>query len=171
MPFTDSKTTTTTKPTEGYTSLSRDALARSLETLAAEITHIATDKGFWPKERTPEELAEEFVGEEPRFALNIHEFRKKAAEFAQLARDTAPRNEPEMIALEVSELAEALEGIRHKNPPSNKIPEFSQVEEELADCVIRCLDHCHSKGYRLTEAIFAKIEYNRSRPYKHGKTC
>jgi NTP pyrophosphatase (non-canonical NTP hydrolase) len=78
------------------------------------------------------------------------------------------RNFGEMISLMHSELSEALEGERHGNQPSEHIPEFSAVEEEFADTVIRILDTCKSRNMRIADAIFAKMEYNATRVYKHG---
>lgn len=79
------------------------------------------------------------------------------------------RNEAELIALEHAELSEALEALRHGNGPSEHIPEFSGVEEELADVIIRIMDHASAKGHRVAEAIIAKMAFNSTRPYKHGK--
>ena len=78
------------------------------------------------------------------------------------------RNEGELIALMHSELSEALEAIRNGNPPDDKIPEFTGVETELADVIIRIMDMAAAKGYRVGEAVIAKINYNKNRPYKHG---
>jgi len=78
------------------------------------------------------------------------------------------RNDGEMIALMHSELSEALEGLRHGNPPSDHIPEFSAVEEEMADVIIRIMDYCLAKKHNVAEAIEAKINFNQNRAYKHG---
>ena len=67
-----------------------------------------------------------------------------------------------------SELSEALEADR-KGLTSDHIPEFSGIEEELADCMIRILDFAGHHDLRLAEAFTAKLQYNLTRPYKHGK--
>lgn len=82
--------------------------------------------------------------------------------------DVKERNNGELIALMHSELSEALEGLRHGNGPSEHIPEFNCAEEELADTVIRIADMCAARGWRLGEAIIAKMEFNEGRSHKHG---
>jgi hypothetical protein len=39
---------------------------------------------------------------------------------------------------------------------------------ELADCVIRILDYCESKGWNLADALRLKHAYNLTRSHKHG---
>jgi NTP pyrophosphatase (non-canonical NTP hydrolase) len=78
-----------------------------------------------------------------------------------------PRNDGELIALIHSELSEALEGLREGSNDKH-CPEFLSVEVELADCVIRIMDMCQAKRYRLADAMSAKIEFNKTREYKHG---
>jgi len=73
------------------------------------------------------------------------------------------------IALIHSELSEALEADRKQIVNDDKIPEFTGIEAELADTVIRILDLAGSCDQRLGEAIVAKMLYNLNRPFKHGK--
>jgi len=77
-------------------------------------------------------------------------------------------NDATKIALTHSELSEALEGLRAGNPKSDKIPEFNSAEEEYADAIIRILDHCAQRDWRIGEAVVAKIRYNATRPFRHG---
>jgi len=71
------------------------------------------------------------------------------------------RNDGECIALMHSELSEALEALRHCNPKA--------FVEELADLCIRVFDYCGAKDIDLGLAIERKMEYNKTRPHKHGK--
>jgi NTP pyrophosphatase (non-canonical NTP hydrolase) len=80
----------------------------------------------------------------------------------------AERNDGEIICLMHSELSEALEGLRHGNPPDDHIPEYTSVEAEMADVLIRIADYGKARGLRIAEAAVAKIAYNKTRPHKHG---
>lgn len=73
------------------------------------------------------------------------------------------------LGLMITEIAEAMEGRRHGDPPSDKIPEYTSQEEELADCIVRIMHYSAQRKLRVAEALLAKLEYNETRPYKHGK--
>ena len=78
-------------------------------------------------------------------------------------------NTGEKIALMHSELSEMLEADRKGIESSEHIPDFSGVEEELADLIIRGLDFAGRHNLRLGEALLAKMAFNLTRPFKHGK--
>ena len=80
-----------------------------------------------------------------------------------------PREDGTLIALIMSEAAEALEALRKGNGPDEHCPQFSGAEVELADVIIRIMDMAEARGWDVAGAIVAKHEFNKTRPYKHGK--
>jgi NTP pyrophosphatase (non-canonical NTP hydrolase) len=77
-------------------------------------------------------------------------------------------NHGEQLALMHSELSEGLEYLRHGNGPSDHIPAFSGLEEELADVIIRIMSYAGRTNLKVSEAVLAKMEFNAGRPHKHG---
>jgi NTP pyrophosphatase (non-canonical NTP hydrolase) len=74
------------------------------------------------------------------------------------------------LALIHAEVSEVLEEVRKKSIPlSEKIDGYTTEEEELADVVIRILDYAGMRQLALGQAVAAKMAYNDSREYKHGK--
>ncbi len=106
--------------------------------------------------------------------------------------DKENKNVGELLMLCVSELSEALEAHRishkanisafEKDMENISISENSTIfkesfekniknsfEDEIADTVIRLFDLSKGLGVDLEKHIHLKMEYNKLRPYKHGK--
>lgn len=84
-----------------------------------------------------------------------------------------PRSTLERAMLVVTECAELSEAARNGTlqDPSDHIPEHTQAAEEWADMLVRAFDHSREDGVtpsQLADAFIAKVEFNRSRPYRHG---
>jgi hypothetical protein len=69
--------------------------------------------------------------------------------------------------LMISEIGEWCDGER-KDLPSEKIPGFSNAEEEAADLQIRLMDYSGARMPRLWQAVIAKMRYNATREFRHG---
>src|SRR5258708_6615616 len=81
-----------------------------------------------------------------------------------------PESDAGRIALIHGEASEALEALRKiPFPKDEHCPKFDNFIIELADIVIRVADFSEAKGYDLEAAIIAKHEFNKTRPYLHGK--
>lgn len=114
-------------------------------------------------------------------AKKIHEGNKKKGFYDE------DRNTGEILCLIHSEISEALEADRADRycnsdmitlngwkQDHNFLMEYRDkvkgtFEEEMADAVIRLLDTCAYKGIDLEAHLKAKIRYNSTRKYKHGK--
>ncbi len=119
----------------------------AFDRLANEVHENAQTKGWWAQRILLNRLARLHSPELGDFAENL--------------------NASSMIALEHSELSEALEGLR-AGSADDKIPEFTSEEAETADAIIRMMDRAKGRGLRVGEAILAKVAFNRSRSFRHG---
>lgn len=101
------------------------------------------------------------------------------------------RELPEILMLIVSELSEALEEYRKgdmmdgriscmhyysgggyvANAPTVCCKKPEGIAVEVIDALIRILDWCGKEGVDVEALVKEKHEYNKTRPYKHGKRC
>jgi len=116
----------------------------------------------------------------------LNELRDKAYKIAkEKGFHDEPCNFPTRLMLTVSELSEALEADRKgkwfnptdypifpaKYPSKIDYEKYIKgtVEEEIADALIRIFDLAGSCEIDLEWFVNAKMEYNKTREYKHGK--
>ena len=79
------------------------------------------------------------------------------------------RNTAAALAEVHGEVSEILDAAKNGDPDSEKIPGFSQCEEECADVVLRIMDMSTGFGWRVAEALVAKMQFNEGRERLHGK--
>lgn len=80
-----------------------------------------------------------------------------------------PNSDLECHMLIVSEVAEATEAVRNREPDfyvKDGKPEGHSVE--LADALIRILDFAGYKGWDMDFIVKLKLDYNKTRSYRHG---
>jgi len=130
--------------------------------LASRVHSTASEKGWWDENKDVHEVVEYLDNQRIIIDLQIPNRILEALD------RLGGRNDAEMLCLMHSELSEALEGLRAGNPPDEKIPEFSALETELADVLIRMMDFGKARELRIAEAVVAKMNFNKTRSYTHG---
>lgn len=127
---------------------------------AAEINALSQDIGDWAKKKgfrkdwEDADWLEQFVG---RNGASInHDDQSKIFEIAKEHRRMANVTK---LMLMVSELSEALEGMR----------DGGNYGEELGDLVIRALENADANDIDIGDEIVAKVAKNQDRPYMHGR--
>ena len=86
-------------------------------------------------------------------------------------------NPDKLLMLMVGELSEAHEDLRNGKDPNEVYYEKKPdgilkpcgFGIELADCIIRIFDACAQLNIDIETAVMEKMEYNKSRPYLHGR--
>jgi NTP pyrophosphatase (non-canonical NTP hydrolase) len=79
------------------------------------------------------------------------------------------RNAPAALAEIHGEVSEILDALKNGDPESTKIPGFNCADEEAADIILRVMDLAEGMGWRVAEALVAKMAYNERRERLHGK--
>jgi NTP pyrophosphatase (non-canonical NTP hydrolase) len=119
-----------------------------LTELAIDVAKANMDKGFWNKRQNLKEC---------------------------LFNRDAQLELIEALALIMTEAAEAIESVRKNlnwsEDMDQHLPHRTNLETELADIMIRCLDLAGGLNIDIGQVVWEKLEYNSTRPYLHGKTC
>ena len=121
----------------------------NIKEIQREIHRVNVEKGFWEDRKNVGEVLMLIVSELGE-ALDAHRADKKADVEAFDAR-AIDRTEPEDYQIDFQQCIK------------------DTFEDEIADTVIRILDMCEGFGIDLERHIVLKLEYNKTRPYKHGK--
>lgn len=135
-----------------------DTTAAAINALAHDIGDWADRKGFredWEDADFLDDLAHG-MEDQTRLILidkedcnRIHSIANSHRRMANVAK----------LMLMVSELAEALEGMR----------DGGNYGEELGDLVIRVLENANKNNIAIGDEIIKKVAVNEDRPHKHGR--
>lgn len=107
----------------------------------------------------------------PAFGFHLEQLQQQVYEAMALQGfwDGAQDSVASKVASMHSELSGLLEADRKGIEVSEHLPEFTGIEEEAADLLIRLMDFSGRFNLRLGQAVTAKLLFNLNRHHKHGK--
>jgi NTP pyrophosphatase (non-canonical NTP hydrolase) len=116
----------------------------------------------------PQASGKQFIDAIARVVSNAHELVVKNGFWSEECY--TPMGLVAKLGLITCEVAEVIECVRRgPDEPSAKCPDLTCEEEECADIFLRLADYCGARGIDLGTAALVKHEYNKTRPFKHGK--
>ena len=119
-----------------------------------EVCHgLAVQGGWWDKKPT-QVAALKALEENPDLPDDVVT--------ALTAHATQERNPLELLMLSVTEISEAVEGVR-KNQMDDHLPHRKMEEVEVADAIVRLLDYAGGRGLDVAGALVEKLAYNITR--------
>lgn len=113
---------------------------------------------------------EEFIQAGRQYARKVYEIGKSSG-FYDVPHTDPLFNHSEKMMLVVTELSEAVEGLRgapFPGIPDTHLTNRPMVEAELADVVIRVMNYASHCGLDLFGAIVEKAAFNATRSRRHG---
>lgn len=133
-----------------------------LNSLASEIHLNAVNHGWWgdPDSKTP------ILDGNRNFSEVLALIHSEVSEALEAYRDGMPLNvqfsqHKDGLVCHNNEQCRSLKGTSDETKPVG-------VPSEMADIIIRVLDACAAYGIDIEVAMKAKMDYNRTRPYRHG---
>lgn len=162
----------------------------SLNELAAQIHEISRSKGFWADTRCPNKYCQHPTGRQPAEVILL--IGTEVSEAWEAIRDGHDLNDdatqwisgPNVKHHTIERWHDGTQFVTHLDggpvlppiPVTDDIrlhlgfePKPVGVPSELADIIIRTLDAAAAWGIDIDAAIARKIEYNATRPHKHGR--
>jgi NTP pyrophosphatase (non-canonical NTP hydrolase) len=133
-------------------SVTETGMVEAINALCSEIHSWAIGKGFWPWEYNW------------NFAEKIALIHSELSEALEIHRNPGPFGQEAMMWW-TDKIGNRVSATRTQGACEK--PEGIAIE--LADAVIRIMDLCGKMEIDLGRAILDKMEYNRTRPHKHGK--
>lgn len=131
----------------------------NLNVLALEIHRNALEHGWWPAEgeSTAETLQQEFAAKLCLVHAEVSEALEEFRDHHALADVRMVNPDTHTVTEEPANVYSARLGIKPEGIPI-----------ELADVLIRVLDMCGAYSIDIEKAVRIKMEFNKTRPHKHG---